>query len=522
MSNKIIQNIVGGSRSSDIVKVCRAMSDNLYVETLDSSQASSSSMLRSIRGTELAMMMPEAPCRGLYRASRGYEGNPVMFGCFGVGIYIIYTPSATGVISYAKVGTVSRTGNTPVHFCETGGEGSAHPHLICTDGASVFAVQSDLDPFALADDWRAISLPLRVGSTSQKITPTHCAYLYGYLIVNDAGTDAFYTSYHYPFETTLSDGSIDYDIFQLATYDGYGFVTYSEWMPDNTTALICTGSHLWTFGPRSFQIFSYNNDTNYPFTSPDNAAAAVGIKAVDSVATVGDMVFWYASSDIGENGIYMGQGVESTRISTPDLEREVASFSYPQDAVGQSWQENQHVFYSITFLTDKRTFVYDVGEKVWHNRSSYLYGYWRPQFATLYEGKIFFGERDSRALCYMAKKWNEWDGKVIIRKRVGGVATADFSPFYIESLRLVCNNGQVPERTPALKPQVMARFSWDGGTTWSDAELGCLGEIGQYQFHTDFWHLGSGDIFTAEFSVSDDVDFSIISAKIDASACNVF
>lgn len=89
-------------------------------------------------------------------------------------------------------------------MCETGGYGSAHPHLIITDGSHVYAVNTGLPLADQAKEFAEhgnIQLPLRVNSTTDFIKPTHCAYLFGYLIVNDAGTDAFYTSYQYPFET---------------------------------------------------------------------------------------------------------------------------------------------------------------------------------------------------------------------------------------------------------------------------------------------------------------------------------
>ena len=58
-------------------------------------------------------------------------------------------------------------------------------------------------------DFRSIKLPVRVNSNNS-INPTHCAYLYGYLIINDAGTDAFYTSYKYPFEVENSQDAAFY------------------------------------------------------------------------------------------------------------------------------------------------------------------------------------------------------------------------------------------------------------------------------------------------------------------------
>ena len=221
---------------------------------------------------------------------------------------------------------------------------------------------------------------------SQHIKPTHIAYLYGYLVVNDSESDSFYTSIQYPFETTTADDQIDYDIWRLGTTNNIGFITYSEWCPDNTTALVSNGSKLYTFGQRSWQAFSYNDDKNNPFSSPDNAAGMIGLKAINSVAILGTTTLWLGSSDIGENAVFMLSDTTLTRVSTGDLERELAQVKNPENAYASIWQEHRHVFYSITFEDSNVTYVYDVGENMWHRRASYdqqnELKYWKYNHAT--------------------------------------------------------------------------------------------------------------------------------------------
>ena len=520
MAQRIIQNIVGGIHRHEVEKVSRSFSSNMYPETVDADQSTTNKLMMSIKGTSLASHIGEGPCRGLFRASRGVNGMPVLFGCFGSGVYVI-RENATPF----KIGQVSNALAEPVHFAETGGEGSAHPHLVVVDGASVYAVDTTLSDSYMVEDWRSIQLPTRVGDTTHtvKIRPTHVAYLYGYLIVNDADTDAFYTSIQYPFETTDSNDDIIYDIFyadQSGEYDGYGFVTYAEWSPDNITALCSNGSFLYTFGPRSVQCFSYRDDINKPFVSPDNAAESVGIRAPDSLATCGPYTAWLASSDIGQNGIYVMEGNQKKRVSTVSIERQISRMQYPEDAVGQFWCENQHTFYAITFRTDKVTLVYDLLENEWHARESYELGAWRPQYATFCYNRIYFGEFGSDALIYLDNdKYTEWDGLCIVRLRRGGALYSDNSPFYCDSLNVTLNNGQIDN--PELDPHVMMRYSTDGGN-WTDMELGTMGAIGRYDHQTTWWNLGMCRYMTIEISCSDPVDFAIVSAKINASPCNIF
>ena len=523
MAQRIIQSIVGGIHRHEIEKVCRSYSLNMYPETVDADQSTTNKVLLSIRGTELATHMGEGPCRGMFRASRGADGNPVLFGCWGSGVYVIHE-TANG-FTKERIGQVSNALNEPVHFAETGGEGTAHPHLVVVDGASCYAVDTTLSDSYMQQDWRSIQLPTRVGDETHtiKIKPSHVAYLYGYLIVNDKDTDAFYTSIQYPFETTDSSDNIIYDIFyadQNSRYNGYGFVTYAEWNPDNITAIVSNGSYLYTFGPRSVQCFSYRDDLNKPFVSPDNAAESIGVRAPNSVASCGPYVAWLASSDVGQNGIYVMQSNEKKRVSTISIEREISKMEYPEDAIGQFWEENQHLFYAITFRTDKVTYVYDLTEQEWHARESYEMGLWRPQYATFAYNRIFFGEIASDALVYQGEdKYTEWDGLCIVRLRRGGALYSDNSPFYCDALNVTFNNGQIS--LPNIDPKVMMRYSTDGND-WTDMEVGTLGAIGRYDHQTTWWNLGLCRYLTIEVSCSDPVNFAIVSAKINASPCNIF
>lgn len=569
---KLIQNIAGGISKSNLAKVGLGESLNMFVEQQNPTEHSTSLLMRTVQG-EVKAADITGRCRGMYRVSRGYDNKPVLYAVYDQTLYLIDESNAVH-----EIGTINSF-TTECHMCETGGYGSAHPHLIVVDGSSVYAVNTGLSIGDQQLDLRRIDLPLRVNSTTDYIKPTHCAYLYGYLIVNDAGTDAFYTSYQYPFEVedtedasfyqdredfinwwmTLDDatkasykageihdqyytqwqafidGDADdtpekYDVFRVHTVEfaDYGFITYSEWCPDNTIALCSNGSKLYTFGERSWQVFSYNDDKNNPFSSPDNAAGNIGIKAPNSLAMLGNTVLWLGSSDIGDNGVFMIKDTTITRISTQDIERELTQIINPENAYSSIWQEHQHVFYSITFEDSKKTFVYDISENAWHYRASYndvnRLTFWRYNHVTFAYGKQYVGTKD--ALCYMDEnKYTEHDGRVMLKMRRGGVLTSADCPFFIDSAELIVNNGQQSFDNHydnlELNPRVSIRYSWDG-STFSDYEDYYMGKIGRYDWSTTVWHLGMGKYFTLEISTTEPVPFAIENLKIAFSPCSNF
>ena len=570
---KLIENIAGTISKSNLVKVGLGEAVNMFVEQQQNfNEKSTSLVMRSVMGEVLAQNIT-GKCRGMYRVSRGYDNKPVLYAVYDTTLYLI--DSNNNAIS---IGTINSY-TTECHMTETGGYGSAHPHLIIVDGTSVYAVNTGLSIGDQQLDLKRIDLPYRVNSTTEYIKPTHCAYLYGYLIVNDAGTDAFYTSYQYPFEIENSepdsfyeereqfiawwsglddatkeqyksgqisdqyyteykdfiDGNADDtpevdDIFRVHTVEfaNYGFITYSEWCPDNTIALCSNGSKLYTFGERSWQVFSYNDDKNNPFTSPDNAAGNVGIKAPNSLAMLGNTVLWLANSDIGDNGVFMIKDTTLTRISTQDIERELTQLSNLETGYASIWQEHQHVFYSLTFEDAKKTYVYDVTENAWHYRASYdsknHLTYWRYNHATYAYSKIYVGT--TNALAYMDEnKYTEHDGKVIYKMRRGSVLTSNDQPFYIDSAEIICNNGQLSFDNHydniEMNPRISIRYSWDGAT-FSDYEDYYMGKLGRYDYSTVIWQLGMGSYFTLEVSTTEPIPFAIENLKVAYSPTSMF
>ena len=562
---KIIQNICGAISKSNLVKVGLSESVNMFPEIQQNEDDKSATIvMRTVQGEVLAQNI-EGKCRGMYRVSRGYDNKPVLYAVYDTTLYLI--DSNNNAIS---IGTINSY-NTECHMTETGGYGSSHPHLIIVDGTSVYAVNTGLSIGDQQLDLKRIDLPYRVNSTTEYIKPTHCAYLYGYLIVNDAGTDAFYTSYQYPFEIADSEPESFYEdreqfitwwmtideatkeqyiagqiqdqyytqwkefidgtaddtpevnvLFRVHTVEfaNYGFITYSEWCPDNTIALCSNGSKLYTFGERSWQVFSYNDDKNNPFSSPDNAAGNIGIKAPNSLAMLGNTVLWLGSSDIGDNGVFMIKDTTIQRISTQDIEREITQLLNLETAYSSIWQEHQHTFYSLTFEDSKKTFVYDVTKDAWHYRASYdtknHLTYWRYNHATYAYSKIYVGT--TNALCYMDEnKYTEHDDRVIYKMRRGGVLTNNNQPFFIDELKLIGNNGQHSFNNSytdlEMNPRVSFRWSWDGAT-FSDYQDAYLGKIGNYSFDTSLFGLGMGSFFTLEISSTEPIPLSFESIEL--------
>ena len=514
MARKFIQNIVGSSSPSSLARLGSPRTVNMFVETIDQGEHWINQVVRSIPGYKKVCDI-EGNCRGLYTVSNGYDGKPKTYAVFDDKLYLLRNNKTPYEI--ATIGTAQ----SPVHFAETGNREGFHAHLVLVDGFYCYAVDTQIAPANQKEDFCNIQLPYTDFDRGVTIKPSHVAYLYGYLVVNASKTDEFYVSYQFPFERNGSDNQVDKNIFQIgsAEWGNKGQSLQAYWSPDNTTALVANGSRLYTFGDRSFQMFQYSDDLNVPFVSPDTAASPIGLKAVNTLCQLGTTVAFLGSSDLGNNGVYVIQGgTEAKRISTPEIEREIASYKTVKDAVGQIWQSNQHIFYCISFPAADKTWCYDLTENSWSERCTIneknVQTIWRYQYATMNsEGKIWqsynggIAEQDP-------DNWTEHDGNPILRLRSGAVQSAANTEFSIDSIDIQMNNGQ-SEHIPDRPVNVMMRFSADG-TSWSDFEVLEVGSVGQYDYDAVFYDFGMAHVFQIELSSTDNFPFALYGLKVQA------
>lgn len=520
MAKHIITNLVGSSSKYDLTKVSQSYTLNMYPETVDQNDSYVNRILRPIKGYKVYQNI-SGKCRGLYTCSNGTS-----YAVFDTTLYLIKNNKVY------TIGELASNSNI-VHFAETGSSvfdrqtlehGDFPSHLVLVDGVGVYSVNTSLKPAQQAADFGPIQLPTRDSEHLITISPTHIAYLYGYLVVNDAGTDSFYISYQFPFQRT-KDGELDKDIFQVNSEEwgaqgGQSLTSY--WQPDNTTALVANGSRLITFGEKSIQWFQYTNNLNTPFSSPDTAAQMIGLKAINSLCQLSNIIVWLGSNDIGNNGIYLNKnGSNCERVSTTSIEQRISKMNRVDDAIAQIWQDNSHIFYVITFPSENVTLCYDLIEQSWTDRCSLNERNeriaWRYQFATKTgEGKIIQA-CDDAIVEQTEETWLEHDSTPILRLRRGGVIHSDHSPFIMNSIQIETNNGDYEYIRP-VQARMMMRFSADG-CTWSDLEWVDIGSVGEYDYDCIFYNFGLAKVFTIELSCSDNVPFALYDVKIDADKC---
>ena len=509
-----VSNIVGFTRKSQFAKLGRSDTYNMFVEQKDANEQGFSVVLLPMPGysaVDAHWKYPGAFPQGTYRCSRGWNGKPCVYGVWAGKLYLLKEDGAEKELFF--IADLAGTGK--VTWCETTGYGHVSPRLVLCDGVNVYAVRTEIDPQQQRVDFRTVQMPLQYpDATTERITPSWVAFMYGYLVVGAKGTDMFYRSRIYPFET--SD-----DVMDLDETNGYGRWTFSEWQPDNTLIGCSNGSRLFTFGERSFQVFSFTDSTTNPFVSPDTAAQNIGIKNPDTMAMYGDVVMWLGSSTMGDGSVYMmDRSVTPTRISTDEIERMIAKYDW-RSAYAFSYRWFSHPLYVLTFPTDGITLAYDLREKGWvrmgsrgANGNETCFRYCYPVVDT--EGNVLL-QGEGCLVKATEDTWFEHDGTPILRKRAGGIISSDNRPFKVGSVKLITNNGDY-HNVLDHAPVVTLRYSRNG-TTWVASSTRSLGAAGRYDYDTVFRNLGKAQYFAVEVGSSENIGFALYGLDVSGVTC---
>jgi hypothetical protein len=100
----------------------------------------------------------------------------------------------------------------------------------------------------------------------------------------------------------------------------------------------------------------------------------------------------------------------------------------------------------------------------------------------------------------------------ILRLRAAQTAEDKQDRLFFSSLQVDMETGVGTPTGQGLNPQLVLRWSNDGGHTWSNEKMVSIGKTGEYSARAKFNRLGHGRNRVWEISMTDPVKFSIFGA----------
>jgi len=333
----------------------------------------------------------------------------------------------------------------------------------------------------------------------------------------------------------------------------------AEGSPDNLVSMIVDHREVWLYGTNSVEVWYDAGNADFPLQRIQGAYNEIGCAATFSVAKLDNGLFWLGADARGQGIVYRANGYTGQRISTHAIEYAIAQYGNISDAVAYTYQQEGHAFYVLTFPSANATWVYDVSTQAWHERAAFSNGLFlrhRSNCQMAFNSEIVVGDfangnlyafdLDVYADNGSAQKWlRSWRAlpsgqnnlnrtahhslQLDCESGVGINNSGGTDPTYLlteSGLFITTESGDylvsVAEGEPTIgsDPQVMLRWSDDGGHTWSNEHWAVLGKIGVYQQRVFWRRLGMTLKLrdrVYELSGTDPVKIAIMGAELHAS-----
>lgn len=474
-------------------------------------------------GLQLQVQLPvEAPIR----AMRALSGSQWLIAVAGNNVYSIdraFTATLIGKLA-TSAGLVTLTDN-----------------VMTTEGLTCYIVDGVNRYTWVAATNTFTQLPSTDGPWQGA---TYCDVVDNYVIYNESGSSQNWSC------TDLGS--------PLSNAVVYGTADAS---PDPIKALIADRRQVYLLKEQTTEVWTdvgnvIQGIVGFPFGRVPGTMFQAGITAPGSLARY-DAAFMFVARDTrGDATIQIVDGYSVKRISTFAVEQSLLGYVV-NDATAYSYQIEGHEFYVVTFPSVGPyglTWVYDSASQAWHKWLSWdaelsVFKRHRSNCHAFFANENLVGDYENGKIYAINNNYYTEDGAPIRRLRRAIHLTSDLQRQYFEELQLQFQPGvgltgydftdePVPLLTEAgdelltedgktitasfaltqgANPQVMLRWSNDGGSTWSNEHWTSIGRIGKYKNRAIWRRLGQARDRIFEVSITDPVKAVIVSANLKAS-----
>lgn len=334
-------------------------------------------------------------------------------------------------------------------------------------------------------------------------------FLDGYFVFTQPNSQVFWV-------TNLLDGT---------SVEPLNFAS-AEGSPDDLVGLIVDHREVWLFGTSSVEVWYNAGTVGFPLERIQGAFNEIGCAAAYSIAKLDNGLFWLGSDARGQGIVYRANGYTGTRVSTHAVEWQIQQYGNISDAIGYTYQQDGHSFYVLTFPSANATWVYDVATDNWHERASFSngeFGRHRSNCQMSFNNEIIVGDyNDSRIYAFDLDKYSDDTAvqKWLRSWRALPPDANNLTRTAQHTLQLICESGVGLNDGQGSDPQVMLRWSDDGGHTWSNEHWTSMGKIGVYGARAIWRRLGMTTKLrdrVYEVSGTDPVKIAILGAELNLS-----
>ncbi len=321
----------------------------------------------------------------------------------------------------------------------------------------------------------------------------------------------------------IRDGTNEFfasDVSNGFSYNPLSFASAEE-SPDFGKSIIAKKSSLWVIGDQTMEFWQSFDDVVLPIRKVRGSTIERGIQAKSSLAEAGEF-FAFLADDLT---VRLISGNTATVISDLNFNLRVRGngtatspgFSVTDDAIGFFVDSPTHKIYYITFPSENYTWGYDLTTGLTHTRESNNIGYWRINSANIFNGKILVGDRVSSSM-WLLDPAAKTEGGEVLRSTYRSTGISFEYDITIPKIEIDMEVGQIED--PTVSPQLMVRYTKDGGYNWinhSDISLGNQGNYRKRVVMRNFGRLVRHKDFAIELIVTDPVRVQIYGIEMPMS-----
>jgi len=328
--------------------------------------------------------------------------------------------------------------------------------------------------------------------------------------------------------------------------------------PDDLVALIVDHREVYLMGEISSEVWTDVGTVPFPFQRIPGTSTQHGIAAPFSLYRLGNSFAYVSRNNRGQAQIMQMQGYIPQRISTHAVENTLANQNV-DDAIAWTYQLEGHEIYVVSFPSLNLTWAYDATTQMWHKwlytTDDNQYQRHRGNCCATFQGLVIVGDYANGKLYQLDKTNYTDDGQNVRRLRRAPHLVTEFQRQYFDELQIQFQPGvgttglsaaiqqinlqspyvitdtgtltigaldtvylgefnTINANTTTTYPQAMLRWSNDGGSTWSNEHWTSVGQMGKYRNRAIWRRLGTARDRIFEVSVTDPVNFVIISANL--------
>jgi hypothetical protein len=322
-----------------------------------------------------------------------------------------------------------------------------------------------------------------------------------YFVVNENDTGKYYIS-------AVGDGT---------SWNALDFKS-AETSPDSIRRVFNAVGQLWCFGESTTELFSNTGASDFPFEKVSSGDFEIGILAPYSIQAIGNTLFWLGQDRYGRGIVYETTSITPTPISTPAIDILLQEATNPEEIVSWVYQEKGFTFYVLTGGGLRTSLVYNVTNKLWHERAYTNqdgdFEQHRGRCCVFAFGKQLVGDRENGNIYEMDMDIYSDNGEDIVRERIYKHLFNEGDRLRFNCLEIGVETGVGLQNGQGSNPKIALSLSKDSGQSYGTPYTEELGKAGNYFETVRFRGLGVAESMTFKIRISDQVKVALFGSYL--------